>query len=225
MKIFEIISEGPTVTTDPATVDRIKGLWDQGKQQREIAAALGMTVNSVDHILRKYYPDRKGKIVSTTRALTDEDRDRIVKLFLSGASLSQIEKEYGYNQAATVHYLIRKLIGDEEFYRVMSLRRAEPDGLVNFKVTPEIGAKIVNLYTNGYQLPEIVDKIGSLVKKTAVWRHLRKQPNYEELKDQHLAARLKTSSNPALTKRHNNKPLSKGIHAVRRTGPPDSRGL
>jgi hypothetical protein len=183
MRAYEFITEAPQ-PLDPDLVELIKLDWDSGKQAPDIAANLGISINQVNNILQRYYPERSGKKLHLGRALTAQDKDYIAMMFMDGAGLNEIAGKYDVG-AGTVQSAIVDVLGLDAYKTEIARRQTSPGRRLPDKITPEISKDIVSWYKQGYGQTWIADKLDNLITGSTIFYHLRAKPNYQELRDEH----------------------------------------
>lgn len=217
MRAHEFIYEDRGVRTNLAVVNEIKKLWDEGWEISDIAELMNLSRNSVADILKNHYSERKRRIDLIGRRLTDSDKQEILSDFLSGMNFEQIGKKFNITRNF-VQRIIKPMVSDEYYNRRIGINIVNADSRQK-GTTKEQKSEITHLYRLGNTLEEIGKKFN--LSQTIISRIIRMDPDFEKIKQDNYNARiLKKKSKQALTKRMINKPHSKGISAIRRTGSP-----
>lgn len=194
---------GPKRKISSDMIQQVKELWNQGLKSVEIADLLDITPTQVKVIFRDYFPDREGKrkqhdseIVSKIKQLWDQEKNSTEISEIVGISIQQVQN------ILTKHYPNRDRRGPG----------------IKGTTTDDVN-KMAELYRKGETLGSIASKFN--LSKGVVRRHLTNRNDYEELKKDNIINKEKIKKpTQALTNRMINKPYSKGIRAIRRTGGP-----
>lgn len=162
-------------------IQDVKDGYDANLTYAEIANIVQLPVVTVSNILTTHYPGRKKRNQQLEKALTDEDRVKILYTFADGGDVFNISKQMGISQSLTKKVL-RTALGQEEFAREMAMRRLSTKRLpLNNKVTPEMIQFMRDEYVLGKGSEEIADMIGNISYST-VDMHMRRQPDWPELR-------------------------------------------
>ena len=181
MRASEFITEAPPRKYDQDTIDLVKMSWDDGMSAPEISSDLGLSKNTVYDILARYHPTRERKVLHLALALTDEDKKDMAAEFLNNKTATDISKIYGISQTGTAK-IIKSIIGVDRYNDEMAQRRSSSNVRVNKKITPEIMAKIKELYVTGKTLDDISIHFDNLIEPGNVRRAMLRQPDYDELR-------------------------------------------
>ncbi len=160
----------------------VKWAYDQGHPYHEISALTGMDVNDVSNILTRHYPERKRRAEHLKGALIDSDIEDIVMKFADGKPIAHIADEYGVSPSV-VTSVITDQFGDDVLKSELDRRRATPGTKMKNKVTPDMIEVMRREYAKGKSSTEISDMLGNVISYGAVDDHLRKQPDWNELRD------------------------------------------
>lgn len=168
---------------DDDTIELVKMLWDEGKGPTAISKDLGIPLKKVNRILELKYPERQHKTLMAGNALTDEDKKQITDLFLNGASATDIADQFGID-ISTVPKLLYKLIGVDKYNEIKKQRYGQQGLTVG--TTPEQVQQMADLYSKGYSSSSIPKMLGLNVQNSTVDYHLRRLPNWIEIRTDHL---------------------------------------
>jgi len=171
---------------DNDTIELVKMLWDEGKGPTAISKDLGISLRQVNRILELKYPERQNKNLMLGRALTDEDMEKIKDSFLNGASATDIANQFGID-ISTIPKLLYRLIGIDKYKEIKKLRYGQQGLTVG--TTPEQVQQMADLYRKGYVASSIPKMLGLNVQNSTVDYHLRRLPNWIELRTEHLINR------------------------------------
>lgn len=171
------------VPIDQDTIDLVKMAWDEGKGPTEISKDLGIPIKKVNRILELKYPERQRKMLMVGNALTDNDKDKIKDLFLNGVSATDIADQFGLD-ISTIPKLLYKLIGVDKYNEIKKLRYGQQGLTVG--TTADQVQQMADLYRKGYTPSTIPGMLGLNVQNSTVDYHLRRLPNWIELRTEHL---------------------------------------
>ena len=171
---------------DNDTIELVKMLWDEGKGPTAISKDLGIPLKKVNRILELKYPERQNKNLMLGTALTDDDKKTITDLYLNGASATDIADQFGID-LSTVPKLLYRLIGVDKYNEIKKLRYGQQGLTVG--TTPEQVQQMADLYRKGYVASSIPKMLGLNVQNSTVDYHLRRLPNWIELRTEHLINR------------------------------------
>ena len=169
-------------------IQQVKDLWDSGvTSHKEIAAKLNLSNVQVSNILHDYYSDRKNKQETN---LTPELIQQVKDLWDNGITVGkEIEKELGLtkNQVANI---LKKYYPDRVGKRML--------GTVPNELIPSAS----QMYKNGQSPATIVQMLGLNVDRTTIVDVLKKQPNWNEIRAEHLVNRQARKQKVATTDIH-----------------------
>jgi IS30 family transposase len=198
MRASEFITEGSGYKLDQDTIDLVKMLWDEGKKTGAIADDLGLSFNSVNGILRQYYPSRPGKLLKLGSALTDDDKNTIVSRFINQDTPTEIAKDYGI-YSTTVSDILQRKLSVDKYNDIMEPRKKLAGTRVSYKVTPEILNKIKELYVAGKSFRDISAHLDNLISSNNVYMAMARQPDYAELRAKRDERTRKVKHSPVAT--------------------------
>lgn len=198
MRASEFIVEGRPQTHDQDVIDLVKLAWDEGLTVPEIVTDLGLPKNTVNDILQRYYPTRQKRVLHLAKALTDKERADIASKFLNGENAADLARMYGISpRGADLN--IKNIIGVDRYNDELAKRRSAAGIRVNNKVTPEILAKIKELYIAGKTLNDISIHLDNLIEPGTVRRVMLRQPDYAEIRAQRDERLRKIKHSPVAT--------------------------
>lgn len=188
MRAYEFITESDFLLDNRRNaeftakdIQDVKDGYDANLTYAEIANIVQLPVVTVSNILTNHYPGRKKRNQQLEKALTDEDRVKILYTFADGGNVFNISKQMGISQSLT-RKVLRTALGQEEFAREMAMRRLSTKRLrLHNKVTPEMIQFMRDEYVSGKGSEEIADMIGNITYST-VDMHMRQQPDWPELR-------------------------------------------
>ena len=156
------------------------------------------------------------------RPTPDNIIQQMVELFKQGQDTTALGRQFRLSTKG-IRDMFRRLPNYDELYQ-QNARARQSQGLPTLVrpgtkgITPDQVQQMAQLFSQGQDFVSIGKKFNVTRKSVSYW--LKKLPNYAELYQQNQDNRLKKlSGKQAITTRMINKPLSKGIHAVRTTGP------
>ena len=189
--------------TSPDLVQKVKELWNQGHKNAEISKILNITPTQVKIIFRDYFPNREGKRLYHT----DDTINQVKNLWDEGKNSTEISELLGI-LVSQVQNILNKHYAERE-RRGPGVKGTTPDDI----------NKMAELYRNGETLRSVANRFNLV--HGVVRRHLAKRPDWEEIRISNQQNRdKKLGGLQSTTKRMINKPHSKGISAIRRTGGP-----
>lgn len=157
------------------------------------------------------------------KGITPEQKQEMVDKFIVGKNYNQLAKEFGLT-GSYVNKMLSSMPNFEELLQQNTKARQE-QGLLT---TSDLGSKGITyddviqmgeMYAQGSYYSTIGKRFG--IDQAMVARHLQKLPNYAAIRLSNTQNRAKKlGGTQSLTNRGINKPGSKGIRAIRRTGSP-----
>ena len=200
MRASEFITEGSKVDQDK--IDLVKMAWNDGKKPKAIATDLGLTIDSVRHILSMFYQSRPGKLLRLASALTDQDKNDIVTRFFNNDTNNNISTDYSIS-SNTIMYILKSKLGIDRYNDEIERRKLASGVNIPNKITPEMLAKMRELYAAGKQLNHIADYFDNVIRRTSVSAAMKRQPDYAELRAKRDENTRKVKHEPvAATKIH-----------------------
>jgi hypothetical protein len=198
MRASEFIREAQGKSSDQDTIDLVKLAWDEGKPRKAIADDLGLKDKQVAYILAKYHQSRPQRLLNLASALTDDDKNHIVTMFLNDEQVAIISKKYGIANH-TVKNLLKHMLGVDRYNTIMSQRRATSGEQLRNKITPDMLVKLRELYAAGKPVTHISDYFDNVISSQAIHTAIRRQPDYAELRAKRDENTRKVKHSPVAT--------------------------
>ena len=198
MRASEFIVEVKGPKPDQDTIDLVKMAWDDGKKTTAIATDLGLSPESVRYILSMFYQSRPGKLLKLASALTDQDKTDIVTRFVNNDTITNMSKDYGIG-SATVRDILKSKLGIDRYNDEIEQRKLASGVNIPNKITPEMLAKMRELYAAGKQLNHIADYFDNIIGITSIGPAMRRQPDYAELRAKRDERTRKVKHSPVAT--------------------------
>ena len=236
MRAFEFLTEGsgPHFRPTPEQQQEIADLYASGFSGDDIAKEYKASKGTISRFIRnlpnfkelrqQFYKAREEQGLQTgPKGITPDQVQQMANNFALGKNFNQLNKEFGISPENVLGKL-KKLPNFEELLQQNTKARQEQglltlDDLGRKDTTPAQIDQMAKEYASGKSTRQIA-KMFNLAQSVAIM-HLAKRPDWEELKFQSLTNRSKKlGGTQSLTSRGINKPGSKGIHAIRRTGSP-----
>jgi spore germination cell wall hydrolase CwlJ-like protein/DNA invertase Pin-like site-specific DNA recombinase len=233
MRSFEFIIESKSKTT-PDQKTEIINLYLSGFTTIDIAKEYGVDPKTIHtyltslpnwkEIRQTNYDTRQQQGLSTgPKGTTKETIQQIAYEFSKGKSYTQLGKEFNL-ELAIVRAHLKNLPNYETLKQQNTLARQE-QGLPTIQdISPKYpNSETVDKIAKEYALGTSSTEAGKLfnLSNSSVLQLLKKRSDWEEIKFQNRTNRSrKLGGTQSLTNRGINKPGSKGIHAIRRTGRP-----
>lgn len=192
-----VYSKSPSVW-DKEKIDQLKQYKTQGLSIDQIAQKFGMGYNQISNALYKF------GLTTPMQRLSQEKIKQILQARQQGMPATQIIKNFGISQT--------------ELYRVfkdadVAVKKPRP-----FDYTSQDLERIAKEYAGGTRIADLAKKYNT--NQTSLFNRISRMSNYADLKNQAYAARKRNIGGiQKTTARNTSKPLSKGIRAIRQTGP------
>lgn len=180
MRAHEFIIESAIIPIEQ--IEQIKALFDQGLSRKEIADRLDISVVRVGNVLNDYYKDRDLQ----RKDFTSDEINLVKKLFDQGLSFNDISQQSGLS-IRRIEDLLKYHYSDRQ-KRVIR----NPAATIDDKNT------MAKMYSDGISLGAIAKQFD--ISTTAVIYHLKRFPNYDELKQKHNSSKDSFSSPGVTTK-------------------------
>ena len=182
MRANEFIAEGYPAYP-PEIIEQVKKLFDKGFSRKDIANELGIAENQVGNILNNHYKERELKRLDFTPA-----QIALVKqLFDQGLSFDNISAKSNLS-IQRIEDLLKHHYKDRQ-KRVLR----------NPAATSDDKNRMAKMYSDGTSLGTIGKEFN--ISKQGVIHHLKRFPDYDELKQKHESNR-DISDNQVTTKIH-----------------------
>jgi spore germination cell wall hydrolase CwlJ-like protein/DNA invertase Pin-like site-specific DNA recombinase len=237
MRSFEFITEAggnPPFSPTPEQQQDIADLYASGFSGADIAKEYKVGQPTISKFLRnlpnfkelrqQFYKAREEQGLHTgTKGTTTDQIQRMANNFALGKNFEQLSKEFGIS-SNNILKMLRKLSNYEEL-KQQNTKARKDQGLLSIEDFRNKGitSAQVDQMAKEYVKGETLENVGKMfnVNSSNVLAHLTKRPDWEEIKFQNRTNRSrKLGGTQSLTNRGINKPGSKGIHAIRRTGSP-----
>lgn len=235
MRSFEFITEGaPRFSPTPEQQNEIADLYASGFTTADLAKEYKITPQTMGlflHRLPNFGQLRQLRNVARQeqglpigpKGITPDQVQQMANNFALGKNFNQLSKEFGITADIVIEKL-KKLPNFEELLQQNTKARQEQGLLTLYDLgakgtTPAQIDQMAKEYASGKSSRQVAKMFN--LAQTSVSRHLAKRPDWEEIKFQNRTNRsIKFGGTQSLTNRGINKPGSKGIHAIRRTGSP-----
>jgi spore germination cell wall hydrolase CwlJ-like protein/DNA-binding CsgD family transcriptional regulator len=237
MRFYEFITEAggnPPFSPTPEQQQEIADLYASGftiadiaKEYKITRKTMGLFLHRLPNFdqlrqLRNVARQEQGLSIGP-KGITPDQVQQMANNFALGKNFNQLSKEFGIT-ADIVMEKLKKLPNFEELLQQNTKARQE-QGLLTLAdlgpkgTTPAQIDQMAKEYASGKSSRQVAKMFN--LAQTSVSRHLTKRPDWEEIKFQNRTNRSrKLGGTQSLTNRGINKPGSKGIHAIRRTGSP-----
>lgn len=138
--------------------------------------------------------------------------------FANGAAINSLSQKFKMT-SSNMRYWLEQLPNWQQLYQSNLQHRKYPIGDTTPKgITQQNIQQMAQMFVRGEPYTSIAKQFN--IDDGLVGRYLKKLPNFAELKQQHLNLRpSQFGGRQATTNRMTNKPLTKGIQAIKRTGP------
>jgi DNA-binding NarL/FixJ family response regulator len=235
MRFREFIFEDSKTGITPEQVDQMVDMFSNGLSLNAIDRKFGITGNNTvsKQIIKRIgldaYRDQLQKNnpsgIGIKKGVTPEQVDQMVDMFSKGTAILAIGKEFGMAEKGVRQYIIDR-IGVEAYKEQEQKNNPKRVGLPK-GINSEQVDQIVDMFTKGMTLKEIGEKFG--IFASPVRYHIKKRIGLDAFRSQlqknqeQRELEKQRRLTQAMTKRMVQKPLTKGISAIRRTGPPSGR--
>jgi hypothetical protein len=172
MKIFEIITEAPNRNDE--LIQKIIDLWQNGlRSYDEIAKKLNIPSRHVARYLHKYFFNRDDK---KEQEIVDPVLIQKIKDLWNGGMSSATLIAHELNMDLDrVKNILHRHYSDR------------PNKRKQGSIPQEIMSKLIQMYKNGQSNPTIIKTLNLDVTPTGINIALKKLPNWEEIRAEHLA--------------------------------------
>jgi predicted transcriptional regulator len=181
MRAWEFITETPK--TPQATIDLTKQLRDQGLTNAQIGSRLDLSVSQVNHLLKKYHPERIKKQNPFPREVINSVND----LRNQGFKYAEIAKTLDLTWPQ-VNNILALYATDRS-----NKRQLFPEDLM---------PTFVDMYRKGQSGETIVRNLKLDISNSAIENRLRKLPNWEDIRADYYASRRFKPKGPTMTTIH-----------------------
>lgn len=235
MRSFEFITEGrPPFSPTPEQQQEIADLYASGFSGADIAKEYKVSKETISKFIRnlpnfkelrqQFYKAREEQGLSTgAKGITTDQIQQIANNFAFGKNFDQLSKEFGIASNNILKMLSR--LSNYEELKQQNTKARKDQGLLSIEDLGNKGitSAQVDQMAKEYAKGETFKNVGKMfnINTSGAMVHLTKRPDWEEIKFQNRTNRSrKLGGTQSLTNRGINKPGSKGIHAIRRTGSP-----
>jgi len=237
MRAHEFIVEMPqgiSFNPDNKTTQEIANLYSLGFTLADIAKEYPTSQTALLRVLKslpswndiktsnRESRSKQGLAIGR-KGTTQEKLEQMSRMFATGGSYSQIGDKFDLD-VVTIRRLLKKLPNFNSLLQQNTKSRQEQGLLTIQDLTQKnLSSEKIEQMAKEYALGTNSTVVGKMfnISNSSVLQLLKKLPNWEEIKFQNRLNRSNLLQAPQYTtKRMINKPHSKGISAIRRTGGP-----
>jgi hypothetical protein len=236
MRANEFITEMPqgiTFNPDNKTTQEIANLYSLGFTLADISKEYPTSQTALLRVLKSLpawnalkTSNRESRLKQGLsigpKGTTADQLEQMARIFASGESYSQIGDKFDLD-IVTVRRLLKKLPNFNILLQQNTKSRQEQGLLTIQDLTQKnFSNEKIEKMAREYALGTNSTFVGKMfnISNSSVLQILKKLPNWGEIKFQNRQNRLSSESPRVTTKKQVNKPYSKGIGAIRRTGGP-----
>jgi hypothetical protein len=169
---------------DPKLISDVIQAYDLGFNVNDMMSLTGLKAGKIYYLLDKFYKNRKPRVIHAAKASTDDDRTSAVEQWNAGQSIKQIATSIGVDHT-TVSRWLYDVFGKDAIDQEQQNRRSTGGSLhISKKITPELQAKIKELYLTGMSVDDIAAAIDNVIAPRNVYTAMKREPNFVELQAQ-----------------------------------------